>query len=122
MNIRMPSLFPSGSGAIGTEFNMLRNGTTGAVVAVWIRNPEPFNDPKIPATELQRSLGVMNGLNVDPSYKILFSKDGAQAFVMHPSRLIPVTQMAFRFAYFEWDGAAYVDRAVVISDVFQTNI
>jgi hypothetical protein len=108
--------------AIGTEFNMVRNSTTDAVVAVWIRNPEPFNDPKIPAAVLQSSLGVMNGLNVDPSYKVLFSKDCAQAFVMHSTRLIPVKQLAFRFAYIEWDGSAYVDHAVVISDVIQTNI
>ena len=31
--------------AISTEFNIVRNAATNAVVAVWIRNPEPFNDP-----------------------------------------------------------------------------
>ena len=51
---------------------------------------------------------------------MLFSKDGSQAFVMHPARVIPVTQMKFRFAYIEWDGSDYVDRTVVVSDVIPT--
>jgi hypothetical protein len=108
--------------AISTEFDIVRNSTTNAVVAVWIRNPEPFNDPKLPEDVLKRSLLVMSGLNPDPSYVVLFSKDRSQAFVMHPSRLIPVTQLAFRFAYIEWDGSNYVDRDVVISSAIHTNI
>ncbi|HEX5733178.1 MAG TPA: hypothetical protein VF131_10110 [Blastocatellia bacterium] len=108
--------------AISTEFNIVRNSTTNAVVAVWIRNPEPFNDPKLPDDVLKRSLRVMNGLNPDLSYDVLFSKDGSQAFVMHPSKTIPVTQMKFRFAYIEWDGSDYVDHAVVVSGLIHTNI
>lgn len=108
--------------AISTEFNIVRNSTTDAVVAVWLRNPEPFNDPKLPDDVLKRSLRVMNGLNPDLGYEVLFSKDRSQAFVMHSSKVIPVTQMKFRFAYIEWDGSAYVDHAVVISGVVHTNI
>ncbi len=108
--------------AISTEFNIVRNSTSNAVIAVWIRNPESFNDPKLPDDVLQRSLRVMNGLNPDLSYNVLFSKDGSQAFVMHPSKVIPVTQMKFRFAYIEWDGSSHVDHVVVITDVIPTNI
>jgi hypothetical protein len=108
--------------AISTEFNVVHNSVTHAVVAVWIRNPEPFNDPKLPDDVLKRSLGVMNGLNPDPTYEVLFSKDRSQAFVMHPSRVIPVTQVKFRFAYIEWDGSNYVDRDVVITGAIHTNI
>jgi len=99
--------------AITTEFNFVRNSTTDAVVAVWLRNPEPFNDPKLPDDVLKRSLRVMNGLNPDLGYEILFSKDRSQAFVMHSSKVIPVTQMKFRFTYIEWDGSDYVDHNVV---------
>lgn len=108
--------------AMGTEFNIVSNSTTSAVVAVWIRNPEPFNDPKLPSDVLERSLRVMDGANIDLSYKVLFSKDGAQAFVMHPAKVIPVTQMQFRFAYIEWDGNDYVDRTIVISAPIPTTI
>jgi hypothetical protein len=107
--------------AISTEFNIVVNSTTGAPVAVWIRNPEPFNNPKLPRDVLERSLRVIDGLdNVDLSYSILFSKDGSQAFVMHPARVIPVSQIKFRFIYIEWDGSDYVDRSVVVSDFIPT--
>lgn len=106
--------------AISTEFNIVANGTTGAPVAVWIRNPEPFNDPKLPDDVRERTLRVIDGSQVDFSYQVLFSKDGSQAFVMHTSRVIPVTEMQFRFAYFEWDGSEYVERVVVISDFIST--
>jgi hypothetical protein len=106
--------------AISTEFNLVRSSTTNAVVAVWIRNPEPFNDPKLPDDVLKRSLRVVNGLDPDPN-QVLFSKDGSQAFVMHPSRIIPPT-IRFRFAYIEWDGSKYLDRDVVITDAIATNI
>jgi hypothetical protein len=107
--------------AISTEFNVVRNSTTGAPVAVWIRNPEPLNNPKLPGDVLERSLRVMDGLNnVDLSYSVLFSKDGSQVFVMHPARVIPVSQIKFRFTYIEWDGSDYVDRTVVVSDFIPT--
>jgi hypothetical protein len=108
--------------AVSTEFNIVRNSTTNAVVAVWIRNPEPFNDPKLPDDVLPRSLRVMNGPNPDLNYEVLFSKDRSQAFVMHPSKVIPVTQMKFRFAYIEWDGTKYVDHTVVNSGLVHMNI
>jgi hypothetical protein len=108
--------------AIGTEFNIVTNSLTGAAVAVWIRNPEPFNDPKLPADVLERSLRVMDGPNPNASYKVLFAKDGSQAFVMHPTRVLPLAQMRFRFAYIEWDGNNYTDRTVVVSHVIPTTI
>lgn len=107
--------------SISTEFNVVRNSTTGAPVAVWIRNPEPFNNPKLPRDVLERSLRVIDVLNnVDLSYSVLFSKDGSQAFVMHPARVIPVSQIKFRFTYIEWNGSKYVDRTVVVSDFIPT--
>ena len=108
--------------AVSMEFNIVRSTTTNAVIAMWIRNPESINDPKLPSDVLERSLRVMSGLDPDLSYEVLFSKDCSQAFVMHPSRVIPVTEMRFRFAYIEWDGSDYVNRTEVISGVIDTNI
>lgn len=108
--------------AVSTEFNMVRNSSTNAVVAILIRNPESFNDPKLPDDVTERSLRVMNGLNPDLSYKMLFSKDRSQVFIMHPSKTIPVTQLKIRFAYIEWDGSDYVDHTVVVSGVIPTNV
>lgn len=106
--------------AVSTEFNIVRSSVTNAVAAVWIRNPESFNDPKLPDDVLKRSLRIVNGLDPDPN-KVLFSKDCSQAFVMHPSRTLPPT-VRFRFAYIEWDGSKYLDRDVVITDVIPTDI
>jgi hypothetical protein len=106
--------------AISTEFNIVRSSATNAAVAVWIRNPESFNDPKLPDDVLKRSLRVVNGLDPDPNV-VLFSKDCSQAFVMHPSRILLPT-VRFRFAYIEWDGSQYLDRDVVITDAIPTDI
>lgn len=107
--------------AISTEFNIVRNANTSAVAGVWIRNPEPFNDPKLPDDVLARSLRVMNGSTPDLNYKVMFSKDRSQAFVMHSSTAIPVTQMKFRFAYIEWDGSTYVDHTVITTGFIDMN-
>ncbi len=107
---------------ISTEFNIIRNSTTNGVVAVWIRSPEPFNDPKLPDNELARSLRVMQGLGINQAYRILFSRDRAEAFVMHPARGIPETQLRFRFAYIQWDGFKYAERSVVMSGHIPMNI
>jgi hypothetical protein len=107
--------------AIGTEFNVIRNTATGAVIAVWLRNPEPFNDPKLPDDVLPRTVNVIPGSNPDSDYNVLFSRDRSQAMVMHPSRIIPVTQVKFRFAYVEWDGSDYVDHAVVTTGWIRTH-
>jgi len=107
--------------AISTEFNMVRSSLTNAVVAVWIRNPEPFNDPKLPDDVLKLTLRVVNGLDPDPN-KVLFSKDRSQAFVMHPSRIIAGTEIRFRFAYIEWDGSKYAERDVVVTGTIPTDI
>lgn len=107
--------------AISTEFNVVRNSTTNSVIAVWIRNPEPFNDPKLPDDVLARSLYVMNGLTPDLNYHILFSKDRSQAFVMHSSKYISSAQLKFRFAYIEWDGSDYIDHAIVLTGNIDMN-
>ncbi len=107
---------------VSTEFNIVRNSMTNAVIAVWIRSPEPFNDPKLPDDVLPRSLRVMPGASPDLNYKILFSKDCSQVFVMHPSKIIPVTQMRFRFAYIEWNGSTYVNHTLMTTGVIHMNI
>lgn len=107
--------------AVSTEFNVVSDSATGRRVAVWIRSPEPFNDTKLPDDVLPGTLRVMRGTTTDPRYKVLFSKDRAQAIVMNQHGLIPAA-MKFRFAYVEWDGSRYVNRSVVITDPVHTNV
>ncbi|MDJ0835793.1 MAG: hypothetical protein QNK37_04705 [Acidobacteriota bacterium] len=110
--LRMTPLDPP----VGTEFNIIRQAGTGRRIAVWIRNPEPFNDPKIPNSVLQRSIAVMNGSQVNGSYALLLSKDCSQAVVMPASKSITASSLVFRFIYLAWDGQQYKDQVTVLTN------
>lgn len=107
--LQQPPLDPP----ISTEFNILRDEDRDRVIAIWIRSPEPFNDPKLPDKVLARTIQVLEKGIVSAAYHVLFSKDRSQAFVMHVSRVIKASSLRFRFAYVEWDGSRHLDRSVV---------
>ncbi|MEM6269568.1 MAG: hypothetical protein AAF998_09030 [Bacteroidota bacterium] len=107
---------------VSTEFNVIRQNSTGNVIAIWIRNPEPFNDPKIPTTDLDRSLKVMTSGSPDNNYDVLFSKDGSQVIVMNTAKNITATSLIFRFIYLEWDGREYVDQETVVTSPIDLSI
>ncbi len=92
-----------------TEFNKIINTNTGDVVAILIRNPEPFNIPKIPLEVAQEMIQVTfaNG-SVNNSYHLLHSKDYSQTLVMHTSKKITASHLHFNFKYFEWKQDEYV--------------
>ena len=108
-----------------TEFNLIKDSNTGDIIAILIRNSEPFNIPKIPIEDMKRlyhsdgsieqegAIEVMvNATTVDENYQVLYSKDYAQALVMyndaHNHKKITATSLNFQFLYKTWDGAAYV--------------
>lgn len=93
--------------AESTEFNTIYNVRSGKTIAIWIRNPEPFNDPKIPLENAAASLSIMNGTSVDTSYLVLFSRDRSQMLVYHTNGEITAPELIFRFQYLEWDGTRY---------------
>jgi hypothetical protein len=87
---------------ISTEINIIRNENDNMIIALIVRNPEPFNNPKFPqvvikgnlqpvpdpAHDVHGILEVMNGLDPDLSYSVLFSKDNSQAIIMNTARNI----------------------------------
>lgn len=99
--------------AIGTEFNILtyNNKTVG----ILIRNPEPFNNPRmpvnevvgIPADNVKGTIIVINGKNQDNDYKVLHSKDYSQAIIMYKdiyfSDSTDVLNLEFRYKL--WNGS-----------------
>jgi hypothetical protein len=97
-----------------TEFNMMcvvddtTGDTTGQVAGILIRNPEPFNDPKIPADEIIQTICVVdsNG-NVNPAYKTVYSKDLSQAFISNQGLNITDEQLLIRFRYLVFNGQVY---------------
>ena len=119
---------------VNTEFNKILDGD-GNIIAVLIRNPEPFNIPKIPIEKIngtdeifeenssdgQRgTIRVINTANDqdDPAYKVLYSKDYSQALIMHQSQQITAVNLSFRFRYLIWNGSEYViDDTARVDDI-----
>ncbi|MBK9452396.1 MAG: hypothetical protein IPN95_23830 [Bacteroidetes bacterium] len=108
--------------ALTTEFNIVRNSVTGNVLGILVRNPEPFNDPKMPALDLTEtlSLSVQGGPFAD--YRCIFSKDNANIFVTNTDNTmsLPVnSSLYFKFLFKLWNGQAYgaFDSEVVTFDL-----
>jgi hypothetical protein len=110
--------------AVNTEFNKILDGD-GKVRAILIRNPEPFNIPKIPidlingteeifeagSTSGERgTIRVFNKVTDvdDNNYKVLYSKDYSQAIIMHSSTEITETTLNFKFRYLTWEENQYL--------------
>ncbi|WP_375587720.1 hypothetical protein [Flagellimonas aurea] len=92
-----------------TEFNAVVDQNTGDTIALLIRNPEPFNDPKIPKDVLRETIKILNNANDNPdgNYHMLFSKDGAQVLIMRNNKRITNNALRIRFKYLLWDGNNY---------------
>lgn len=94
---------------VRTEFIKIINSNTGKVIAILVRNPEPFNNPKIPLSEAEGMIAVLFGTgSVNNAYKVLYSNDYSQAIIMHSSLEITASQLNFRFRYLNWNGNEYV--------------
>ena len=88
--------------AVTTEFNVIRNSATGNIIGIIVRNPEPFNDPKIPEEDLSDTIEL--SVDSDPAgdYKAIFSRDKTQAFISNAALDIPSGQVTFTFRYKEY--------------------
>jgi YD repeat-containing protein len=110
--------------AVNTEFNKILDGD-GNIIAILIRNPEPFNIPKIPIAQINgteeifeagSTVGHRGAIRVfdkvtdvdDDAYKVLYSKDYSQAIIMHESKQITADTLSFKFRYLIWDVNTYV--------------
>lgn len=101
--------------AQNTEFNRIINTNTGEVIAILIRNPEPFNVPKMPIEEIQNTISVVYSTGdviADPtkslgdrneSYKVIHSKDYSQVLIIHDSKKITAEVLSFGFEYRAWN-------------------
>jgi hypothetical protein len=92
------------------------------VVALIVRNPEPFNDPKIPVEEMKNTLKVLSlSGQENAEFHVLFSKDASQAIIMHQSKKIVNKKLSFKFKYKVWDGASYQTMQEVITKKININ-
>ncbi|MDF2933165.1 MAG: hypothetical protein K0R36_2496 [Chryseobacterium sp.] len=107
-----------------TEINKIINvaGRDTKTVALLVRNPEPFNHPKIPLEKIKRGF-LPNGtidpgmievvkisklsVSVNQGFVWIYSKDYSQAIVMNTAKWIQEPTLSFQFLYKTWDGLNY---------------
>jgi hypothetical protein len=98
-----------------TEFVKIVN-TNNDVVALLIRNPEPFNDPKIPLDDMADCFKVLNAAgNNDDNFKVIYAKDYSQILVMHKSKKIRDPKLKLEFIYKTWDGVKYAKQGLPVT-------
>lgn len=97
----------------GTEFTAVRNALTDKVIGVLVRNPEPFNDPKIPLANLAGTLLMSQQTTPASAFRVFHARDRARAFVADPGLDLGLHDLAFTFTYLTWDGATYAPASVV---------
>jgi hypothetical protein len=98
--------------AISTEVNVIKNSNSGNIIALIVRNPEPFNNPKFNKEVMKDTIEVITNGNVDPSYFVLFSKDNSQAIIMNSLKNI-TQNVTLRFKYKVYQDALPGDDVVI---------
>lgn len=113
--------------AVTTEFNIIKHPVSENVIGILIRNPEPFNDPKIPkanpnisSTELNETLEVSkwNGSSWDTpnDYYVIHSKDRSKMFITDRNfnyNMDSLAKLKFTFRYKLYNGVDYTDVSVI---------
>ncbi|CAA9199046.1 hypothetical protein [Flavobacterium collinsii] len=90
--------------AQSTEVNRIINTKTNEVVALLVRNPEPFNIPKIPLDEIKNTVAVIDNAGMaNTNYKVLYSKDYAQMLIMNDNKKITENSLKLKFEYRMWN-------------------
>ncbi|MCJ7932805.1 MAG: hypothetical protein MUW56_04035 [Chryseobacterium sp.] len=102
-----------------TEFVKIVNANKD-VVAILVRNPEPFNDPKVPMADGKETFKILNASGGDDySFKVLHSKDYSQMLVMNAGKKITNERIKCKFVHKSWNGTAYVPKSTVITNEIQ---
>ena len=92
----------------GTEFNLLRLGPR--ILGILVRNPEPFNDPKLPAALAADTVELSIDGGPASAFSVIHAKDLAAAILTNAdgSLDLPGGSYSFTFRYKQFDGAAYI--------------
>ncbi len=98
--------------AISTEVNIIKNSSSGNIIALIVRNPEPFNNPKFNKEVMKDTIEVITNGNIDLSYFVLFSKDNSQAIIMNSEKNI-TQNVTLRFKYKVYQDALPGDDVVI---------
>lgn len=103
---------------ISTEVNILKDTNTGNIIGLIVRNPEPFNNPRIKPEELADTLQVMASQDQpDNEFVTLFSKDNSQALIMNGDMNILSESIQLRFQLKISDGSEYIIRSSKVLNI-----
>jgi hypothetical protein len=104
--------------AVTTEFNVLRLAGTGRVLGILVRNPEPFNDPKLPQATLEGTLTLAVAGGSTGIFRGVHARDAAQVFVTNAdhSLSVPAGVHRFTFQYRRWDGSTWATEATATAE------
>ena len=91
--------------AISTEFNIIKQQATGQILGILIRNPEPFNDPKLPGTNKQNSVDAIDGTG--NNLKVLVAKEPSKIFISNDTLNLASGEFEFTFKYLLFDGSTF---------------
>jgi hypothetical protein len=119
--------------AVTNEFNLVKHDEK--LVGILIRNPEPFNDPKIPFAEFSNSsvapeetliVSKYNGSSWtgEDDYVAVHSKDKSQIFVALRDFSFDFdmqSKLKFTFKYKQYNGVNYEDSSTVAVELDLTN-
>jgi hypothetical protein len=107
---------------VGTDFNVVRDAASNKVIGILLRNPEPFNDPKVPAADIAPTI-TLTQHNAPPAvFATIYSKDRSRAFIGNASLDLALHDLNFAFTYLEYDGASYVPVSLVTASFFPSPV
>lgn len=95
--------------AVTTEFNIIRDLTTNTIVALIIRSPEPFNDPKTPIEILNDALNITIEADDPSNYITVYSKDKTKVFISTLLAELDAGNVSIDFKYLLFNGIEYAE-------------
>lgn len=92
---------------VTTEFNIVKSGSR--ILGILIRNPEPFNDPKLPESELSDAITLSINGATRTSNQVIYAKDNAAAFVTNANHSLNMSTGTydFEFKFKLYNGTSY---------------
>ena len=94
---------------VSTEVNIIKDTTTDNVIAILVRNPEPFIDPKIKIADLDlNSKPLIADCNQsNPDFKYLYRNDMSAIVITNTTMDMPLGDYDLTFKNLGWDGEKY---------------
>lgn len=125
---------------VSTEFTLLRQKSNGRLLGILIRNPEPFNDPKLPDAQKQTMVTAslntvpidgpqlpgtdeesfaasLPGIPIDEPLIVLPAREPSRIFISNATMSLAAGDLRLTFRYFLFNGSQFA-----VQDTQELNI